>query len=179
MYRLLVWESPHQDNGGFILANDEGQAADDLTLAKKLIAVNPVLDQEVTVRRKEIERKDNGSILAILPARDVAGEHGKTYLFIGFDEIHAYRNYDLFEALAADPFRRDALTWVTSYASIYNSPGAPLFDFVQQGKSGRDPKMFFSWYAADYTTDPASENLPPEEKANPSMTSWGNPGYLE
>lgn len=178
LYRLLVWES-HEDNGGFILANDEAQAGDDLALAKKLIAVNEVLDQELLIRKKEIERRDNGSILAILPARDIAGEHGKTYLFIGFDEIHAYRNYDLFEALAADPFRRDALTWITSYDSTYNTPGVPLFDFVQQGKARRDPKMYFSWYAANYTTDPAFENLPPEGKANPSMASWGNPGYLE
>lgn len=33
LYRLLVWPSP-QGNDCFILANDEGQAADDLDLAK-------------------------------------------------------------------------------------------------------------------------------------------------
>ena len=36
LYRLLVWPSP-QGNDCFILANDEGQAADDLDLAKKLV----------------------------------------------------------------------------------------------------------------------------------------------
>jgi len=35
LYRFLVWDSP-AGNDCYVLANDEGQAADDLTLAKKL-----------------------------------------------------------------------------------------------------------------------------------------------
>lgn len=46
LYRFLAWESP-QGNDCFLLANDEGQAGDDLKLAKKLIAVNPLLEREV------------------------------------------------------------------------------------------------------------------------------------
>jgi hypothetical protein len=38
--------------------------------------------------------------------------------------------------------------------------------------------MLFSWYGADYVTDPAFGDLPPEEKANPSMGSWADAGYL-
>jgi hypothetical protein len=177
LYRFLVWQSPY-GNDCFLLANDEGQAGDDLKLLKKLIAVNPLLTREVIVRQKEIVRADGKGVMQILPAKDIAGSHGKTYLFIGYDEIHGYRNWDLFEALAPDPTRLDALTWITSYASIYNSPGAPLYDLMAQGKRGEDQCMLFSWYAADFTTDPAFEGLEPEQKANPSMNSWGNPGYL-
>jgi phage terminase large subunit-like protein len=43
LYRLLVWPSD-KGNDCFILANDEGQAADDLTLAKKMIYANPILE---------------------------------------------------------------------------------------------------------------------------------------
>jgi hypothetical protein len=68
---------------------------------------------------------DAKGTLKILPAQDAVGAHGKTYLFVSFEEIHGYRNWDIFEALAPDPTRLDALTWITSYASIYNSPGAP------------------------------------------------------
>jgi hypothetical protein len=39
--------------------------------------------------------------------------------------------------------------------------------------------MYFSWYAGDFTTDQSCENLPPEEKANPSRKSWDNDSYLE
>ena len=178
LYRLLAWPSP-LGNDCYLLANDEGQAADDLKLAKKLIAINPILSREVTVKQKEIERRDAKGTLMILPAKDVVGSHGKTYLFIGFDEIHGYRNWDVFEALAPDPTRLDALTWITSYASIYNSPGAPLFDLVNIAKRGQDPHMYFSWYSADYTTDTDYENAEPEAKANPSRDSWNNPTYLE
>ncbi|MDQ3777208.1 MAG: hypothetical protein M3461_24055 [Pseudomonadota bacterium] len=84
--------------------------------------MNPLLDRDVIVKQKEIERVDAKGTLKILPAQDAIGAHGKTYLFVGFDEIHGYRNWDIFEALAPDPTRLDALTWITSYASIYNSP---------------------------------------------------------
>lgn len=180
LYRFLVWPSA-AGNDCFILANDEQQAGDDLTLAKKLIAVNPVLAREVEVKQKEIVRRDGCGTMMILPAKDIAGAHGKTYLFVGFDEIHAYRNHDLFEALAPDPSRHDVVVWITSYAGIRHAPGIPLYDFMISGKSGGDPRMFFSWYGGDYTTDPAfaGDDVSAEQRANPSMASWGNDGYLD
>ena len=177
LYRFLAWPSD-KGNDCFILANDEGQAADDLTLAKKLIAVNPILANEVVIRDKWIERKDGRGKLQILPARDVAGQHGKTYIFCGFDEIHGYRSHDLFEALAPDPTRPDALIWITSYAGIRHAPGIPLYDFMQAGKRGDDARMLFSWYGGDFTTDPLLVDAEPERRANPSMASWGRSDYL-
>lgn len=178
LYRVLVWPSP-VGNDAYVLANDLQQAGDDLSLAKKLIAANPILASEVVIETNAIIRNDGAGTLRILPARDAAGAHGKTYNFIGFDEIHGYRNYDLLEALAPDPTRRDALTWITSYASIRNVPGVPLHDYIEAGKRGDDPRMFFSWYAGSYTTDPTvPDDAVPEERANPSMVSWNNSGYL-
>ena len=177
-YRFFMWPS-RAGNDCFLLASDEGQAADDLALAKKLIRANPILGHHVDVQAKEIIRKDGAGSLRILPAKDVSGAHGKTYLFVGYDEVHTYRNWDLFEALAPDPTRPDALVWITSYASIYNSPGAPLYDKMQAAKRGDDPRMYFSWYAADYTTDPAFEKVDAEARANPSMESCFSPDYLD
>jgi hypothetical protein len=177
LYKLIIWPS-NKGNDGFILANDEGQAADDLSLAKKLILANDVLKREVTLSAKAITRKDGDGALQILPARDIAGSHGKTYLFIGFDEIHSYRNYDLFEALSPDPTRPDVLTYITSYAGIRHAPGIPLYDMMHAGKRGDDPRMFFSWYAADYCSDPSLADATPEQRANPSMASWTDENYL-
>jgi hypothetical protein len=177
LYKLLAWPSD-QGNDAFILANDEGQAGDDLSLAKKLVTVNPILGREVTIGAKAITRNDGKGAMQILPAKDVAGQHGKTFLFVGYDEIHGYRNHDLFEALAPDPTRRDVLQWITSYAGIRHAPGIPLYDLMQAGKRGDDPRMFFSWYGGDFTTDPVFADRPPEQRANPSMASWENPGYL-
>jgi hypothetical protein len=175
-YRLLAWKSPG-GNQCYILANDLDQANDDLELAKKLVAANPPIANFVDVKQKSIERKDGKGFLEILPAGDVIGSHGKTYLFCGFDEIHGYRDWSIIEALQLDPTRPDAMMWITSYASIYHRPGAPLFDLLAIGKRGSDPRMFFSWYAADYCTDPAFESFSPEEKANPSIASF-EPDYL-
>ena len=40
--------------------------------------------------------------------------------------------------------------------------------------------MLYSWYSADYTSDPDFEDATPEERANPSMGGWPDGlGYLE
>jgi hypothetical protein len=105
-----------------------------------------------------------GALIASLPT--AAGA-------VGFDEIHGYKNWDLMEALTPDPTRADALQWVTSYDTILNVPGIPLFDLKEIGKAGSDPRMVFSWYSGgDLCTDPAFAELEPELRANPSIDSW-------
>ena len=86
--------------------------------------------------------------------------------------------WGLFEALAPDPTRPDALTWIASYDTIWSTPGVPLFDLKRM--AGTDPRMLFSWYSADLCTDPDFAELPSEERANPSMASWPDGrAYLE
>jgi hypothetical protein len=77
-----------------------------------------------------------------------------------------------------DPTRLDAQMWITSYASLYHRPGVPLTDLCRQGRAGADPRMLFSWYAADFTTDPDFVAADPETRANPSRGSWPDPEYL-
>ncbi len=177
LYRLLAWSSPG-GNQCYLLANDLGQAGDDLDLASKIIRANPILKSAVRIKANEIVRKDGAGFLLILPAGDVAGAHGKTYCFCGFDEIHAYRDWDLLEAMQLDPTRPDALQWITSYASIHHRPGVPLYDLLARGKAGSDPRMCFSWYGGDFSTDPEAHALDPESRANPSRGSWADQGYL-
>src|SRR4029077_1816811 len=99
---------------------------------------------------------------------------------IGYDEVHSYRTHDVFEALSLDPTRPDALMWITTYDTIYNTPGVPLVDFKALGKSGIDPRMYYSWYSGDTCTDPAYAELEPELRANPSIGSWPEGrAYLE
>ena len=94
IYRFVAWPSV-AGNDCFIIANDEDQAGDDLALVKKLFAANPELAKRVNILAKEIVRLDGRGALRILPARDVVGLHGRTFLFGGFDEIHGYRSHDL------------------------------------------------------------------------------------
>ncbi len=181
LFVLMCRESP-QGSDALIIANDEAQAGQDLDLAKKLVRINGLgdaVDGELEILDKEIRRRDGKGSMQVVPAKNVAGQHGRTAAFIGFDEIWAYRDHSLFEALAVDPTRY-CLTWVTSYDLINDSEGFPLHDFKKAGMAGSDPRMYFSWYSGDYTTDPAFANLEPELRANPSMGSWPDGrGYLD
>jgi hypothetical protein len=94
--------------------------------------------------------------------------------------LHTAKDWSLLEALSPDPHRADALQWITSYASLYNIVGAPLADLLRIAKGGTDKRMLFSWYSGEHCTDPVFAELPPLERANPSMNSWvDGPGYLE
>jgi hypothetical protein len=138
------------------------------------------LGAEVEAFSAELRLRDGSAALKILPAKDAIGAHGKSAAFVGFDEIHGYRDWSLMEALQPDPTRPDAIVWVTSYASIYNTAGCPLHDLMQFGKAGTNRRMLFSWYSGDYCTDPVFAELPPELRANPSMSSWPDgEAYLE
>lgn len=172
LFKLLIPVTV-QGNDGLLVANDEDQAGDDLDLGKKLVEANATeIGTEVLIMVNEIKRRDGRGGLKILPTRNVVGLHGKTAAFVGLDEIHGYKNHDILEALAPDPTRADALMWVTSYDTIFNSPGIPLFDLKKMGKEGSDPRMLFSWYSGDYCTDPDFADLEPELRANPSIGSW-------
>jgi hypothetical protein len=174
----LMDDSPG-GNQGYLVANDQGQAGDDLELAKKLIRINPILQDWVTLRKNVIERRDGNGFIEVLPGQDALGAHGKTFRLLAIDEIHGARNWDLLEALAPDPTRSDCQTWIASYATLLHRQGVPLFDLMKTGKAGTDPRMLFSWYAADYCTDPAFKDSAPEDRANPSRASWQNVDYLD
>ena len=171
LYCLLCRQSA-QGSDVLLVANDADQADQDLDLAKKIIAANPDIADELLVLADEIRRKDDKGTMRVLPAGNIVGQHGKTAAFLGFDEIHGYKDHALLEALAPDPTRADTLTWITSYDTIFDVEGVPLHDLKQIGVAGTDPRMLFSWYSADFCTDPAFANLPPDERANPSMASW-------
>jgi hypothetical protein len=177
LYRLVICES-HQGNDALLIANDADQAAQDLILAKRLVARNPNLAAEVEVLADEIRRRDGCGSLQVLSGRNAIGLHGRTALFLGYDEVHGMRNWDVFEALAPDPHRRDVLTWVSSYDSIFNSPGNPLHDLKVTAQRGDDPRMLVSWFSADWCTDPNFAHLEGEQRANPSIASFA-PNYLE
>ena len=177
LFACVANDSPG-GNQCYIVANDEGQAADDLELAKKLHEANPLLQAALKVTEKALVRRDGRGFLKILPAQFAVGEHGKSYRFLGIDEIHGHRSWDLLEALQLDPHRPDAQQWITSYASLFHKPGVPLFDLLQRARTDQDRRLFFSWYASDFTTDPALHDATPEARANPSLASF-TPGYLE
>jgi phage terminase large subunit-like protein len=90
LFACVANDSP-LGNEAYIVATDEGQARDDLQLAKKLVAASPQLAARLQVREKSLVRKDGRGFVMVLPGQDVAGSHGKSYRFCGLDEIHTQR----------------------------------------------------------------------------------------
>ena len=78
-------------NECYVITSDEGQARDDLQLAKKVVAASPHLKARCRVMERSIVRTDGRGFVMILPGQDVAGSHGKSYRFCGLDEIHTQR----------------------------------------------------------------------------------------
>ena len=158
LYKCLVWKAAgDQPNQCYYVASDLGQANDDLQLTKLLIRRNPVLSAELTLKSNIVERKDGRGYIEILPARDAAGLHGKTYLFLVVDELHTQKTYDLLMALELDRTRPDAMQWFASYASLYRHAGVPLVDMLKQHEAKADPRLYVSWYSGTV------------EDANPSL----------
>jgi len=158
LYKLMAWKAAGSSgNQIFFVASDLGQANDDLDLCKKLIRCNPILDAELTLRSNVIERNDGKGFIEILPAGDAQGLHGKTYLFLVVDELHAQKDYRVLEALEIDRTRPDAVQSFASYASLYRHAGVPLVDMLKQHEAKTDPRLYVSWYAGTV------------EEANPSL----------
>jgi hypothetical protein len=133
----------------------KGQAADSLTLARP-VAANVIIAREVEVRAQEIIHRggkrshaDPAGARCLWCARQDLPVHG-------FDQIHAYRAYGLIEALAPDPTWLDAVAWITGYSGIRHSSGITLHDLMPAGRRSDDARVFFSWYGADFATDPAA-----------------------
>lgn len=158
LFKCLAWKAHGQKgNEVYFVASDLGQANDDLDLCKKLVRLNPLLADELTIKSNVIERRDGKGFLEILPAGDAQGLHGKTYLFLVVDELHTQKDYKVLEALEIDRTRPDAVQWFASYASLYRHAGVPIVDMLKQHEAKSDPRLYVSWYSGTV------------EEANPSL----------
>lgn len=179
LYFLLAWKAAgSRGNQVYFVASDLGQAHDDLDLCKKLVKVNPILEAEVTIKSNLVERKDGRGFIEILPANDVQGLHGKTYLCLVVDELHTQRDYRVLEALEIDRTRPDATQWFASYASLSRHAGVPLVDLQKQSDAQTDPRLYVSWYSGTIAeanpslNGPLGPTMAGIEDAQRSLPSW-------
>ena len=97
-YALMCWKV----SGGFIgrlFAFDEQQSKQNLDLLKKIIAANPLLNDALILRQKDVERKDGGGIIENRAGGDYKGTHGGTSDADALDEVHTLSDWRLLEAL--------------------------------------------------------------------------------
>ena len=107
------------------------------------------------------------------------GQHGKSYRFVGYDEIHGYRTGTSSKRCSRTRTGSTRSSGSRRYASLFHRPGVPAFDLIASAR--RAPTRGCSSLGTAATTPPtrSSRTKSPEERANPSMASWEDPGYLE
>src|SRR5688572_12193820 len=160
LYKCCIWKAAgNKGNQCYLIASDLGQAADDLDLTKLLVRCNPILEAELAIKSNVIARKDGAGFIEIVPAGDVAGLHGKTYLWKGHDELHTQKGYGVLEALELDRTRPDAVASFASYAALSRHAGVPLVDMLKQHDAGTDPRLYVAWYSGTI------------EEANPALNT--------
>lgn len=124
------------------VANDEGQADENLDFTKKLYRANPIMLDAVRIKSNVIELKDGSGYIEIVASKNADGLHGRSYRLLCFDELHAQTDYRVLEALELDPTRLDAQQLFASYSPLTPRPGIPITDMLAQHRDGVDPRFF-------------------------------------
>lgn len=124
------------------VANDEGQADENLDFTKKLYRCNPILTDAVTVKSNVIELKNGEGYIEIVASGNTDGLHGRSYRLLCFDELHAQTDYRVLESLELDPTRPDAQQLFASYSPLVPRPGIPITDILAQHTAGLDTRLY-------------------------------------
>lgn len=162
----------------YFVASDQDQADDNLSFAKKLYKVNPILSDEVSIKTNVIELKRGDGFVEILPAQDASGMHGKSYRLMCLDELHTQKSYDVLEGLEMDPARPDAQQLFGSYSPLLPRPGIPISDILKQHADGVDPRLFVFSRSGDIETanpamgGPLGSTREDIESAQVRLPSW-------
>ena len=161
-------------------AVDREQASIMFGLAKAMVEANPELAREVQVTKNAIARPKTGATYKVISA-DVAKNFGYNAHGILFDELHAQRTRDLWDALrtATGARRQPLMIALTTAGYDRSSVCWEVHDYACKVRDGAvdDPTFLPIIYGADPEddwTDPAIW-----EKANPSLGKTVKRDYLE
>lgn len=159
------------------VANDLEQALLGHTQAVQLIRRLPKLDAATKILKNEIVfeevitnpytggRHTEIHRVLYLPL-DIPTSFGKDQTLMTGDEIWAWRNYAILEALAPSPARSFSRTVFASHAGLRHQqkPGVPLYDLERRVEAGDDPQLWGlilrgpeAWKAVPWITRPFIE----------------------
>ena len=150
-------------------AQSKDQAAVLFKLAAKMVRMSPALKAVVTIRDtiKELACPEMGTLYKALSA-EASTAHGQSPIFAVHDELGQVRGpvSELYNAI------ENAMGAHESPMSIIISTQAPndgdlLSLLIDQAKTGADPTIVLSLYAADVDIDPFSDEA--LKQANPAL----------
>jgi phage terminase large subunit-like protein len=167
-------------------AGDRKQARLVFEEAQRMVRMSPELSEVCQVFRNEIKCHVNGGTYTAVSA-DAGLQQGLNPSFVVFDELHVFKNSDLFEALTlGSAARRSPLTLVISTAGYdKDSPLGRLYETGLRTKGhilngvpqkGEEDNYSFgmSWYG------PTAEDMADEgfDHADPLVWRKYNPAYV-
>ncbi len=128
-----------------VVASDQRQAELTLKLARRMVELNPELEDRVQVFRDRLYAPHNDATLLPLPAEPDA-LHGHDPSLLVVDELHVVTREVWEAATTAAGKRPESLTLAISTPST--SPDTVMWDLVRHGRDGDDPAFHFVEYAA-------------------------------
>ncbi|BCP05630.1 hypothetical protein MINTM019_30860 [Mycobacterium paraintracellulare] len=128
-----------------VVASDQRQANITLRYAKRMVELNPVLEERVQVYADRLYLPENDATLLPLPAEPGA-LHGHDPSLMVVDELHVVTE-DVWEAVTSVAGKRpQSLTLAISTPAA--SPDSVMWRLVEHGRARADPAFSFTEFAA-------------------------------
>jgi phage terminase large subunit-like protein len=128
-----------------VVASDQRQANITLRMAKRMVELNPELEERAQVYADRITVPHNDSALLPLPAEPGA-LHGFDPSLLVVDELHVVTE-QVWEAVTSVSGKRpESLTLAISTPS--SSPDCVMWRLVEHGRAGDDPAFYLREFAA-------------------------------
>jgi phage terminase large subunit-like protein len=155
----------------YAIANDRKQAGIVHEDIKKIVRANSVLMDKTDVLRDTILYRDKtNKIVAV--SSDVGGSHGWRPHALIFDELHTYKDSDLFDSYVAGLLKRqNSMAFILTTAGKTNTFAETIHNYALGVQEGVIPDPY--WHVAIYRANPAD---PPFEE---STFLKANPAYGE
>lgn len=147
-----------------VVASDQRQAMIVMRMARRMVELNPVLEERVQVYADRLYLPENDATLLPLPAEPGA-LHGHDPSLLIVDELHVVTE-EVWEAVTSVTGKRpESLTLAISTPAA--SPDSVMWRLVEHGRRGDDPAFYLKEFAAPEgcaTTDRKAQLI-----ANPAM----------
>lgn len=147
-----------------VVASDQRQANITLRYAKRMVELNPDLEERVQVYADRLVLPENDAMLLPLPAEPGA-LHGHDPSLLIVDELHVVTE-EVWEAVTSVTGKRpESLTLAISTPA--SSPDSVMWKLVEHGRRGDDPAFYLKEYAAPEGC--ASDDRKAWRTANPAL----------
>lgn len=129
----------------YIVASDLRQAKIIFNIAKRMVQLNPELDDRVQIFQDRLYMPHGDATMTPLPS-DYDTLQGLDPTLMLIDELHVVTEKVWEAVTSADGKRPESLTLAISTPA--SSPDTVMWRLVESGRSGDDPQFYFKEYAA-------------------------------